>query len=84
MSNTVAVDEEVRRQNNYWIARRNKWRERYATIAGEIKYYKELYACFPNMHNATVLSSFKTIAAIMMAERDIISSGLKVTAYRYC
>ena len=84
MSNTVKVDEDIRRQNNYWINRRNKWRERYSAIANEIKYHKEVYAGYPNAYNATILSSLRTVAAIMMAEREIIKSGLKDSAYRYC
>lgn len=84
LDNIEKVDEEIRRQNTYWIMRRNKWRERYDTIATEIKYRKELYAQYPNLYNATLLSALRTTASIMMHERQEITTQLKHTAYRYC
>jgi hypothetical protein len=83
LHNIETVSNEVRRENKYWIERRNKWRARYDALAYEIRKSKTRYAQMPCLQNAIILSSLQTMATIHMIERQEIADNLKLTSYKY-
>lgn len=86
----MKVSEDIRRDNTYWVNRRNKWRERYAVICNEIKNAK---SCIRMYHSCgehdianvyvTRFIALKILANEMMIDRCLITEMLKETSYRY-
>jgi len=87
----MPVSNDIRRDNSYWVKRRNEWRSRYKALANEIAYYKhEIRLADMRQHYDLVrqmrvaLSALQDRARSMMFDREYIISGmLRATAYRY-
>lgn len=87
---TVAVSNEIRNQNSYWVNQRNKWRKKYSVLEEEIKNAKRAvrlyHSCGENYLANTYsvrLKALQTVANDMMIERYMITQNLVATAYRY-
>lgn len=86
----MPVSNEQRKQNQYWIRQRDKWRKQYKSLQDEIQWYKATIAHSHRQGKWWVanqytipLRSLQQIANIMMYEREEIAMYLKRTSYRY-
>ena len=80
---TERASEEIRRDNAYWIGKRDQWRKEYKIIAKDIKQAKRHYAKRPNKETAFRLDFMSSFASEMMHVRETIRVGLIASAYPY-
>jgi uncharacterized protein (DUF427 family) len=87
----MRVSDDMRKQNAYWVKRRDTWRKHYKALASEIAFYKnEIRRGDKQMHYDLVRQMRVALVALQERARDmmwsyetVISGMLRATAYRY-
>lgn len=86
----MPVSQDMRRENSYWVRRRDEWRRKYQEVVREINYCKtEITGLHRDgLSHATRrfhihLRALQYVANTMMIERSHIRLQLRLTSYRY-
>jgi hypothetical protein len=86
----MPVSQEMRKENSYWVRRRDEWRRKYQEVVREINYCKTEIT---DLHRDGLshvakrfhiqLRALQAMANMMMIERSHIRLQLRLTSYRY-
>jgi hypothetical protein len=86
----MPVSQEMRKENSYWVRRRDEWRRKYQDVVREINYCKSEITYLHRdglSHRAkryvVQLRALQNMANTMMIERSHIRLQLRLTSYRY-
>lgn len=78
------ADDHVRKRNKLAVDQRSAWRVKYHALVRSIKTHKARVRENPTCYQSKIeLESLRTLAHIMMTERNLITMDLRDSAYTW-